>query len=394
MQHKLTAFPIGNADTTRIDLANGKKLLFDFADMRHGNTDEADKRIDLPTTLREDLKAANRTYFDVVAFTHLDNDHLKGSSSFFHLDHAQKYQGADRITIREMWVPAAALLEDECDDEARIIQAEARYRLRQNKGIRVFSFPGKLEDWLRKQSINPADRAHLITDAGKLIPGFSLSTDGVEFFVHSPLASRSQEGELIERNSDALTVQATFEVNGRKSRVHLFSDVPWEVLKYILRVTENRAKKDDSRYDRLRWDAVHIAHHGSYKSLALEKGDDITDPEPEIIRLFEEYGEHLGVLICPSRLVPTDDEDVQPPHRQAVAYYKSVAKLKSGKFIITMGHPTASAPKPVVLQIDRFGITVVQQSNVGSAAVIGSQIPPRAGSSGTSLPDKTDRYVL
>jgi hypothetical protein len=30
---RLTFYPIGNADTCLIDLANGKKVLFDFADM-------------------------------------------------------------------------------------------------------------------------------------------------------------------------------------------------------------------------------------------------------------------------------------------------------------------------------------------------------------------------
>ena len=31
---RLTFYPLGNADTCLIDLANGKKVLFDFADMR------------------------------------------------------------------------------------------------------------------------------------------------------------------------------------------------------------------------------------------------------------------------------------------------------------------------------------------------------------------------
>ena len=34
------------------------------------------------------LKDANRDYFDVVAFTHLDDDHICGSSKFFYLEHA------------------------------------------------------------------------------------------------------------------------------------------------------------------------------------------------------------------------------------------------------------------------------------------------------------------
>jgi hypothetical protein len=98
---KLTFYPLGNADCCLIDLANGKKILFDYANMRDPN-DEDDRRFDLPKALREDLEAAERDYYDAVAFTHLDNDHYKGASSFFWLRHDPKYQLKDRIKINLM----------------------------------------------------------------------------------------------------------------------------------------------------------------------------------------------------------------------------------------------------------------------------------------------------
>ena len=55
--HKLTFFPLGNADCCRIDLEAGEKILFDYADMRCAE-DDSDLRIDLPAELRQDLKAA------------------------------------------------------------------------------------------------------------------------------------------------------------------------------------------------------------------------------------------------------------------------------------------------------------------------------------------------
>ena len=79
---RLTFYPIGNADCCLIDLANGKKILFDYADMRDPNSKD-DRRCDLPKELREDLEAAKRDYYDAVAFTHLDSDHYKGASDFF-----------------------------------------------------------------------------------------------------------------------------------------------------------------------------------------------------------------------------------------------------------------------------------------------------------------------
>src|SRR5712671_4026273 len=172
MTAKLTFHPLDNADSTRFDLADGKKMLVDYADMRNPD-DPWDRRIDLPTELKSDLRAAKRDYYDVVLFTHLDDDHCCGSGDFFWLEHALKYQGEGRIKLKELWVPAAAILEDGCEDSARIIRQEARHRLRDGYGIRVFSRPKKLREWLEKQGLTLESHAHLITDAGQYVPGFS-----------------------------------------------------------------------------------------------------------------------------------------------------------------------------------------------------------------------------
>lgn len=48
-------------------------------------------------------------------------------SDFFYLEHAKKYQNGDRIKIKELWVPAAMITEEGSEDEARILQSEARF---------------------------------------------------------------------------------------------------------------------------------------------------------------------------------------------------------------------------------------------------------------------------
>jgi hypothetical protein len=71
-------------------------------------------------------------------FTHLDDDHIRGASNFFYMEHAQKYQdkvnGKSRIKMREMWVPAAVITEEGCTEEDRIIRQEARHRLKKGTG--------------------------------------------------------------------------------------------------------------------------------------------------------------------------------------------------------------------------------------------------------------------
>lgn len=377
--HKITIFNLGNADTSRIDLTNGRKLLIDYANMRNAN-DSNDKRIDLPVQLRADLKSTNRSDYDVVAFTHLDNDHTCGASEFFELKHAAKYQGPGRIGIKELWVPAAVIVEEGCEDETRILRQEARHRLLKGEGIRVFSGPGQLTDWLAGKGLTVADRQHLITDAGKLIPGFSLAADGVEFFVHSPFASRTAGGGLsmMERNSDALTFQATFLEGGRKTRMHFFSDIDWEVIESIVKVTEFYGRTDSTRLERLQWDLFKIAHHCSYKSLSNIKGSEVTEPKPLVKKLFETYGLSRGRLISTSKMIPNNDNDVQPPHRQAAAYYKAQAKRLGGDFLVTMEHPNTLYPEPIIIKIDQLGASIGKLVAAGGAAG-GSVPPPRAG---------------
>src|SRR5689334_10932432 len=132
----LTFYPLGNADCCRVVLADGRQVLFDYANQRNPD-DPNDKRCDLEADLRGDMKKAKQSAFAAVAFTHLDDDHVCGSDKIFHFEHAKVYQTGDRLKIDELWVPAAAIIDPDCEDSAKIVRAEARYRLKQGSGIKV-----------------------------------------------------------------------------------------------------------------------------------------------------------------------------------------------------------------------------------------------------------------
>ncbi len=367
--HKLSFYPIGNADTCLIELNNGKKIVFDYADTRNPD-DKQDKRIDLEAAIREavgdDLKV------EVFAISHLDKDHYKGSSRLFWLDWAKTYQGDDRIKVKTLWVPAAAILEIGVTEEGKALRAEARHRLRAGYGVRVFSRPGALDDWLRESGIDPDSRRHLITDAGRLCPEFTLDEDGVEFFVHSPFAERCEDGSLVIRNDSALFMQATFEVDGAPTRLILSADGTHELIEGIVDVT----RKHGNEY-RLEWDINNIPHHCSYLSLAGEKGKTKTTPTEQVRWLYEDQGARRGLLVSTSKEIPDDDEDDQPPHRQAAAYYGEVADALGGEFIVTMEHPSALAPKPLEIEITSAGFKVRKLSAAPAIAAAASK--PRAG---------------
>ncbi len=377
MTAKLTFHPLGNADCTRFDLADGRKLLVDYADMRNPE-DPRDRRIDLPTELKSDLRAAKRDYYDVVLFTHLDDDHCCGSGDFFWLDHAAKYQGEGRIKIRELWVPAAAILEEGCQDSARIIRQEARYRLKEGYGIRVFSRPAKLKEWLEKNGLTLESRAHLITDAGQLVPGFSTAgPERVQFFIHSPFGWRQDDNGIVDRNQDSVVFQATFLEGSRETHALFMSDINYDSIDQIVQTTRRH-----KREDRLRWDIFKIPHHCSYLSIGPEKGEDETKPTPDVKWLYEAQGQPRCTMMSTSKSIPVkgsaEDKDVQPPHREAANYYKRVANMKDGAFKVTMDLPSSSKPKPSTIEITERGATLLSVSaTVGAASVIST--PARAG---------------
>ncbi len=375
---RLTFYPLGNADTCLIDLANGKKVLFDFADMRCADDDE-DKRIELSATLRKDLKDAKRSGYDIFAVTHLDNDHTCKADEFFYLDHARTYQEGDRAKISTLWVPAGVITESRNDLEpgARALQAEARHRLVKNYGIRVFSRPESLRDWLKDRGIKLEDRQHLITDAGNVAPGLSLSNDGVEFFIHSPFGWRQDEDTVVDRNGNSLVVQANFLVDGVTTSAILGSDADHEALSLIVQTTRRHGREA-----RLISDIFKLPHHCSYLTLGPERGRDETTPVKDVAWLVEGQMQRGGIIVSPSKPIPAkgSDEDTsdQPPHRQAAAYYRRVVGEKDGEFIVTMEHPRESAPKPLVIDVDRFKARVKREQWVGAAALT-SVTAPRAG---------------
>ena len=370
--HKLTFFPVGTGDTIRIDLENNRKMLIDFADMRDP-TDKLDKRIPLSDELRADLKSAKRDYYDVVAFTHLDNDHIAKAPEFFFLEHAKKYQTEGRIVIKELWVPAAAIIEEGCEDDSKILRAEARYRLKKGSGIRVFSRPVDLKEWLKGEGLTLESREHLITDAGQIAPGFSDSDDKVEFFVHSPFASRLDgEEELLDRNTDSLVLHASFRIEQTITRVFFGSDIDHEALDEIVRIT--CLKKREGRLDS---DIVKLPHHCSYLSLSGEKGKDKTTPTKNVAYFYEKKLQSSAILVSTSDPIPSEDT-VQPPHRQAAAYYEEQRAAVNGQFLVTMEHPTQTKPEPIVIEISASK-GKLKKTFAAGAAVITSSRPPRAG---------------
>ncbi len=381
-KHQIVFYPVGNGDTSQVVLSRGRRVLFDFCHRKRADSSDTPE-IDLKKRLKEELDAAGRDYFDVVAFTHADADHIQGSTEFFELQHATKYQGAGRIKIKQLWVPAAMAMEsasnDQQSDEFVILRQEARYRLLEGKDILIFSRPQDLIDWLaprlkeRGEAANARD--HLFVDAGKLVPGFNLIADGAEFFCHSPFVKHYEAGDFI-RNSAALVFNVRL-LAGTSTFDYLeVGDAHWEDLEDIVSISKYH--KND---DRLAWDLINIPHHCSYKSLSDDKGENETDPKPLVKELLLAGKRDSYIVSCCKPIVDVKESygQIQPPHIQArKAYERYLKEVKGRKFLVTMEEPNASKPEPLVFDVTAGGVSWTKMALIGAPAIVASR-PSRAG---------------
>ncbi|MCK6649554.1 MAG: hypothetical protein L6Q66_07855 [Bacteroidia bacterium] len=367
--HKVTFFPLGNADCCLIELENNKNLMFDYAHCREAE-DDNDLRIDLKSKIQDKMEEKELDYLDYVAFTHADDDHIRGFSDIFYLEFAAKYQEGERIKINELWVPASVIVEKGLTGEAKILQSEARYRLKNKSRIKIFSRPSMLKEWFEENELNPDNFSGFLIDAGQIIPGLNLKNDKVEIFVHSPFAKRNEE-EVIDRNLSSIVVQLKFEANNENTYLILGADTPYENWQDIVNITKKK-----NREEKLKWDIFKLPHHCSYLSLSSEKGKTKTEPRAEVMWLFEQGNEKCKI-VSTSKIIENEDTDL-PPHYQAANYYKELVKGKNGEFLVTMEHPKKSKPEPIEIEIDSLGCTVLKR-NIGTLGILTNRPAPRAG---------------
>jgi hypothetical protein len=375
--HKVIFYPVGNGDSSQIVLQNGRRLLFDYHHQKKSE-EVGSTLFNLSKQLRDELKKAHRDDVDVLALTHGDDDHIAYSTEFFELWHATKYQGDGRIKIGELWVPAAMVLEsgtnEQQGNEVIIWRQEARYRLRQGKGIRVFSKPEKLKEWLEANRLTLERRRHLITDAGQLVPGFTLASDGVEFFCHSPFV-KHVDGRDVLRNEASLIFQVRFEVDGTRFDFFAVGDSTHEVLDDIVAIT-----KFHENDHRLYWNIYNIPHHCSYLALGPEKGEKTTRPTDGVAELLG-HGQRDAYIVSSSDPIRSDEAayvQQQPPHIQAKnTYVGGLNKIGGRRFLVTMEEPSAARPQPIVFEITGGGGKLALP-RTGTAAIVSSPAP-RAG---------------
>ena len=246
----------------------------------------------------------------------------------------------------------------------------------EDKGIKVFSKPKRLMDnWLRQalkaRGEPESARDHLFVDAGEIVDGFSLATDGIEFFCHSPFIKHCDEGDDL-RNEAALIFNVRLSADGANYNFLQIGDSTWEVLEDIVSITKSHKNED-----RLDWNLLNIPHHCSYLALSDEKGEKETVPKPLVKELLL-HGKKDAYLVSSSVPIPDSEDTKQPPHFQAKKAYETYRKeIQGRRIVVTMEEPTTKKPEPITFEVSKGGVSL-PKAITGIPAILGST-PPRAG---------------
>lgn len=345
MSQKIKFYPLGNAETCLLELGNGEKLLFDYADVYSGKSDDA--RYDIKSEL-SDIKS-----FKVVMFSHPHDDHTKGASEFFFLDHHQKYQSSERAKIEELWVSAAFILDTELEpgSDAKILRQEARHRLKNGYGIKVFAATDGLKEWLDDQGVDFESVKHLIVHAGETVNTEELGEE-IQVFVHAPFSDDCDDVQ--DKNDPSIVMQIRLFNGNRETNIIMTGDVTYKVLDRIVDIS-----KEHGNEEYLSWDIYDIPHHCSYSALngEKEKGERIIEPTENIKWLLGQHSAGAKMIASCDKITET----TSPPHIIAKRAYE---KYGCGKVLATMENKKLNdvSPSPIEIKIDELGVTKTEMN--------------------------------
>lgn len=365
MSHSIIFYPEGNAECVLLELDNGARMLMDYANMH-----ESDSRYTDLANAFDGIES-----FDVVMFTHPHDDHVKGAADFFYLEHAKKYQEGKRTEIKDLWISAAFLLDVNPCDDARVIQQEARYRLKEGngKGIKIFAAPNSLKAWLKEQGLSTDESKYPIIHAGTILDSSMHNLgDEISIFVHAPFSEDSDD--VKDTNEPSIVFHIALKNSEEITNIIITGDTSHKVLDKIVERSEAMHNADC-----LKWDLYDIPHHCSYTGLSSEKGDGITEPSENIKRLLGEYGQENAVLVASCRAFSdVSEDDNQPPHSEAKKAYKKYSQNSDKtekRLFITSEYKGDKNPKPLRFKIDETGI----REDIKNIHTIINSPAPRAG---------------
>lgn len=349
----ITYFPVGNGDTSLIQLSNESTILID-CNITNDSRDESEESTynvhdHLLSTLKKDDKDV--PFVDAFILTHPDKDHCRGFCETFYTGDPAKYSEShkkdDLIRIDELWFTPRIFSPHEKDmcDAAKAIHKEVKRRIqlyqenkteRKDSGNRLriigYSDNTDLKGFEEIVTI-PGNSVDVIN--GNILKDFS-------FFVHAPF-KKDTDSKWGERNDTSVILQARFNIDGEKNAALVFfgGDSGYGVWDEIVQRSNEGS---------LKWDIFMAPHHCSWSFFSETSEGDNSKPCKSAIDLLNKM--RIGAKIVAS-CKPIKNDDDNPPHFAAKQEYIKIVGEEN--FFVTSEYPNSKKPLPLIFTQTKKG---------------------------------------
>ncbi len=351
----ITYFPVGNADTSLIELKEDINILIDcqFTD---------DPIFNIPDYLRSRIKEINGIYhLDVLIVSHPHNDHILGFSSEFYCGDPKKFTETDKkagkILIDEIWFsPRIFNNLDDLSDDAKIFKKEAARRIecyRENDEV-----PGnRIQIIGATDNEDYADLDEIMIIAGEETNKFNNKyLSDFRLRVFAPVKKDSDD-DSIDLNNSSIVLLTKFDVDGEEEIVRAFfgGDAEYQVWERIY-------KKNSSDLEAIKWDIFLAPHHCSWTFFNDINNDVPNESSLKIIELHNDDGK----VIVSSKSIK-NNTDNPPSYKAKMKYISAVGK---NNFFCTGDYPDNNEENPIYITMSSRGysITNLPESTIRSSS--------------------------
>jgi beta-lactamase superfamily II metal-dependent hydrolase len=322
----LIFWPVGNGDSTTIVVDDEHVVQVDLCDLAKAREEDApvsavvDRLVEaLPTS------ADGKPYLAAFILTHADRDHCTGFADLL-----------DRVRIGEIWA-TPRLWREYAEPDGAVQLCEDAKAFQEEAERRVARVCKAIEDGVEPAS---GDRIRVIgydTDREKhayselpdkyvTYPGDAVTsidaTDmaGIfEVFIHAPF----KDDCAAARNDTSVAMQVTLkDGSGGEGHALFFGDLAYETIIKIFDYSEG-----NKRSERLAWDVMLAAHHGSKKVMYVaEGGEEVL--KQDILDAFSRHGSAAATVVISSAPFSAEDSPGDnPPHCIARERYEEVTDV-------------------------------------------------------------------
>jgi beta-lactamase superfamily II metal-dependent hydrolase len=353
----LIFWPVGNGDSTTIVVDDEHVVQVDLCDLAKAREEDApvsavvDRLVEaLPTS------ADGKPYLAAFILTHADRDHCTGFADLL-----------DRVRIGEIWA-TPRLWREYAEPDGAVQLCEDAKAFQEEAERRVARVCKAIEDGVEPAS---GDRIRVIgydTDREKhayselpdkyvTYPGDAVTsidaTDmaGIfEVFIHAPF----KDDCAAARNDTSVAMQVTLkDGSGGEGHALFFGDLAYETIIKIFDYSEG-----NKRSERLAWDVMLAAHHGSKKVMYVaEGGEEVL--KQDILDAFSRHGSAAATVVISSAPFSAEDSPGDnPPHCIARERYEEVTDV-----ICTAEYPSEDS-EPILFTVGPSGFALVEAAEM------------------------------